>query len=115
MCITLAAKKICMNPEVTHIVRSHLDLVQQEKLIPAYIDLKLIMIPNTGAYRLKTIVPEHAHPHVNYKFKIMEARLVIRNKHISISLILRQERVLHTKEYLLNHVQYDDYSNSNYH
>ena len=39
------------------------------------------------------------HPQVNYKFKIMEARLFIRTMHISPSLILCQERGLQPKNY----------------
>ena len=85
---------------VTLIGRPHLDLFHQEKLIPANIDLKLKLIPNTSAYLLKTAIPaDRDHPQVNYKVKIMEARLFIRTKHISPSLILGQERVLQSKNY----------------
>ena len=68
---------------VTLIGRPHLDLFHQEKLSPAIIDLKLKHIPNTDAYLLQTIPPDHDNPQVNYKVKIMEARLFIRTKHIS--------------------------------
>ena len=61
--------------------------------------MKLKFIPNTSAYLLKTIATDADHPQVNYKVKIMEARLFIRSKHISPSLILGQERVLQTKKY----------------
>ena len=78
----------------------HLDIFHKEKLIPSNIDLKLKLIPNTSAYILKTATPAGGdHPQVNYKVKIMEARLFIRTKHISPSLILGQERVLQSKNY----------------
>ena len=50
-------------------------------------------------YLLKTIEPDHDHPQVNYKVKIMEARLFIPTNYISPSLSLGQERVLQTKNY----------------
>ena len=71
--------------------RPHFDLFNQEKLIPSNIDLKLKLVPNTSAYLVNTIAPDHDHPQVNYKLKIMKARLFIRTKHISPSLILGQE------------------------
>ena len=77
---------------VTLFGRPHLDLFHQEKLIPSNIDLKLKMIPNTSAYLLKTIGPEQDHQQVNYKVKIMKARLFIRIKHILPSLSLRQKK-----------------------
>ena len=60
--------------------RPHLDHFHQEKLISANIDLKVRLIPNTNAYLLKTIAPEHDDPQVKYKVKIMETRLFIRTK-----------------------------------
>ena len=82
---------------VTVIGRSHVDFFPEEKLNPANIHLKLKLIPNTSAYYLKKIAQDHEHPQVNYKVKIMEARLWIRTKHISPSLIQGQERVVQTK------------------
>ena len=78
----------------------NLDLFHQEKLIPANFDLPLKLIPNRSGYLLKTASPACGdHPQVNYKVKIMEARLFIRTKHISRSLILGLERVLQSKNY----------------
>ena len=66
---------------MTLIGRPHLDLFDQEKLIPANIDMKLKLIPNTSAYHLETIAPDADHPQINYKVKLKEARLFILNKH----------------------------------
>ena len=92
----MVCKKPCSDPHWTPSFRTF----HQEKLIPANIDLKLKLIPNRSAYLSKTATPAGGdHPQVNYKVKIMEARLFIRAKHISPSLILGQERVLQTKYY----------------
>ena len=61
--------------------------------------MKLKLIPNTSAYLFETIAPDADQQQVNYKVNIIEARLFIRTKHISPSLILGQERVLQTKIY----------------
>ncbi|KAF0139349.1 MAG: hypothetical protein FD143_3570, partial [Ignavibacteria bacterium] len=85
---------------VTLIGRPHLDLFHQEKLIPANVDLKLKLIPNTSDFLLKTAAPVDVdHPQINYKVQIMSARLYIRTKEISPSLILAQEKLLQTTNY----------------
>ena len=98
----LTARPACVAKShvVSLIGRPHLDLLHQEKLIPANIDLKLKLLPNTCAFLLKTAAPaQWDHPQVNYKVKIMVARLFIRTKNISPSLILGQDWVLQTKKY----------------
>ena len=91
----MVCKKPCRDPHWTPSFR----LFHQEKLNPTDIDLKLKVIPNTSAYILKTIAPDHDHPQVNYKVKIVDARLCICTKHIFPSLILGQDTVLQTKNY----------------
>ena len=83
---------------VTLIGRPHLDLFHQEKLIPSNIDFKLKLIPNTSAFLLKTATPD-GHGQLNYKVHITSARLFIRTKEISPSLILAQEKVLQSTNY----------------
>ncbi|KAF0143869.1 MAG: hypothetical protein FD143_3411 [Ignavibacteria bacterium] len=79
----------------TLIGRPHLDLFHQEKLIPANIDMKLRLIPNTHPFLLKTPAPvDVQHPQVNYKIHIASARLFIRTKEISPNLILAHEKML---------------------
>ena len=90
----IVCKKPCSDLNWTHSFRSF----YQEKIIPPNIDLKLQLIPNTRGYLLKTATTAGGdHRQVNYKVKITEARLFIRRKHISPSLILGQQRVLQSK------------------
>ena len=84
---------------VTLIGRPHLDLFHQDKLIPSNIDLKLKLIPNNNGFLLKTPAPTDDHPQLNFKVQIMSARLFVRTKEISASLILAQEKVLQNTNY----------------
>ena len=84
----------------TLIGRPHLDLFHQEKLIPANIDMKLRLIPNTHPFLLKNPAPvDVQHPQVNYKIHIASARLFIRTKEISPNLILAHEKMLQSTNY----------------
>ena len=58
---------------VTLIGRIHLELFRQENLIPAKIGLKLKVILILVFILWKTIGPDHDHPLVNYKVRIIDA------------------------------------------
>ena len=84
---------------VTLIGRPHLDLFHQEKLIPANVDIKLRLIPNSNTFLLKTAAPGGNNPQVNYKLHLLSARLFIRTKEISPNLILAHEKMLQSTNY----------------
>ena len=84
---------------VTLVGRPHLDLFHQEKLIPANIDLKLRLIPNSSSFLLKTLAPTGSNLQVLFKTFITSARLYVRTKEISPSLIMAHEKMLQTTNY----------------
>ena len=81
---------------VTVIGRPHLDLFHQEKLIPANVDVKLKFFPNSSRFILCSPA---ANPQINYKVHLVSARMFIRTKEISPSLILAQEKLLQEHNY----------------
>ncbi len=71
--------------------RPHLDLFQQDRAILPNCTLMLRLIPNRDNF---VLMNPTVNPQVNYKIKIVDARLHLRVNHISDSLNLAYEKML---------------------
>ena len=88
---------------VTLIGRPHLDLFHQEKLIPAGVDMKFRFLPSKHEFLLKTVAPVGDAAQAKYKLKIVSARLFLRTKEISPSLIMAHEKMLQKTNYTISY------------
>ncbi|KAF0155389.1 MAG: hypothetical protein FD188_3140 [Ignavibacteria bacterium] len=103
--LTARTRWFALSNVVTLIGRPHLDLFHQEKLIPPGIDMKLRFIPNSNTFLLKTAAPADADPQVMYKLHIESAKLFIRTKEISPSLMTAHQKVLQDTNYSITYNQ----------
>ena len=63
--------------------RLHLDVFQQERLIPPSIDLTMRLIPSPNDFVFKSAAPAQGGQQENYKFVIQSANLIIRTKKLT--------------------------------
>ena len=78
----------------TFIGRPHLDLFNQDTLIPPNVNVRLRFIPNKSSRLLKTKAPEGQAAQANYKMDIVGAKMYIHTKEINPSLMLAQTKML---------------------
>ena len=75
--------------------RLHCDLFHQPKAIPQKCGMKIKLTPSKDAFMLMTGAGvDNDHPQVLHKFKIMDARLFIRELQVSSALVLAHQKVL---------------------
>ncbi len=78
--------------------RPHLDLFHQEKLIPPNVDIKLRFIPSKPEFVLIA-----KNEDVAYKFQIISARMFMRAKIVSPSLLLAHAQLLRETNYRIGY------------
>ena len=61
----------------------HLDVFQQERLIPPNIDLNMRLIPSPNDFVCKSVAPAQGCQEENYKFVIQKANLIIGTKKLT--------------------------------
>ena len=84
---------------VRFIGRPHLDLFHQEKLLPGGVDMKLRFIPHKAPFVILNAAATAEVPQKNLKVSISSAKLYIRTKKVSPSLIMAHEQMLQTGTY----------------
>ena len=77
------ATKFARSAVVELIGRPHLDVFQQERLIPPNIDLNMRLIPSPNDFVCKSADPAQGGQQENYKFVIQRANLIIRTKKLT--------------------------------
>ena len=96
------AMKFARSGVVELIVRHHLDVFQQERLIPPNIDFDIKLIASPNNFVCKSAAPAQGGQQENDKFVIQSANLIIRTKKLTstaqnalIDVLLTQNMVHH--------------------
>ena len=90
---------------VTLMGRLHLDLFHQDKCIPGNVPIKIRLIPSGNSFVLNSVAPTGQNAQENYKMVITSARLYVRTKKVSPSLVLAHRQMLQETNYVMNYTK----------
>ena len=87
---------------VTLMGRLHLDLFHQNKDIPSFTDIQLRLTPNNNKFLLLNAAPADDAVQEIYKVVITEAKLFVRTKKVSPSLMVAHQQVLQSTPFRMD-------------
>ena len=91
------AARFATSTVVELIGRPHMDVFQQDRLIPPGVDMHLKMIPSASNFVCKSADPAQKQAQQNYKAVIMHASLIVHTKQLTSEAELAQRELLQEK------------------